>query len=37
MKEERELFNPEKRRETMEMSKLNFELDKKVDVDKNKI
>lgn len=26
-KEERELYNPEKRKETMEMSKLNFELD----------
>lgn len=32
VKEERELFNPEKRKETIEISKLNFDLDKKPEI-----
>lgn len=29
-KDERELYNPERRKETLEMTKLNFDLDMKV-------
>ena len=29
VRDERELYNPERRRETLEMTRLNFDLDKK--------
>ena len=37
IKDERELYNPERRKETLERTKLNFDLDKKVSLTNSSI